>query len=128
MTLLSLLLVTKILITLGVVILPFLFFKTATLDRLAGFGTPNAAFYRLYGMAILALVVAYTGGLLQTFQGLYPGTIVAMGLVSNVGAATVMVLTGYARKQVPLALFFGLVGVGFILAALFPAAAMTEVF
>ena len=127
MTYLTLLIGVKIVVTLLNVIVPFLFFPTATLDRLAGFGQANTAFYRLYGMAMLALVVAYGGGLLQTLAGEYPAQIVAMGLVSNVGAALIMIWTGYARSQRALAAFFGLVGLGFIWAAVQPSAVMSTV-
>ncbi|MCY4180011.1 MAG: hypothetical protein OXC60_08745 [Litoreibacter sp.] len=127
MTYLTLLLAAKIMVTLATVIVPFLLFKTETLDRLAGFGRPNEAFYRLYGMAILALVVAYSGGLLQTLSGEYPAQIVAMGLASNVGAVCLMIWTGYARVQKALAAFFGLIGIGFLWAALRPISAMLPV-
>lgn len=128
MTYLTLLLAAKILVTLAAVIVPFLFFKPETLDRLVGFGRPNEAFYRLYGMAIFALVVAYSGGLLQTLSGEYPAQIVAMGIASNVGAACLMVWTGYAREQKALSLFFGSIGIGFVWAALRPGMAMLPAF
>ncbi len=124
MTYLTVLLAAKIVVTIIAVIIPFMFFKPEVLDRLSGFGTPNKAFYRLYAMAILALVVAYAGGLLQTLTAEYPAHIVAMGLVSNVGAATLMVATGYAQGQKLMTAFFGLIGLGFVWAALQPAAAM----
>lgn len=128
MTYLGLLLSIKIGVTLLAVVVPFLFFTPEVLDRLAGFGQPNRAFYRLYGVAILALLVAYSGGLLQTLAGDYPVQIVAMGLVSNLGAACVMLWTGYARGQIALATFFGLIGLGFAGAVLFPDLAMQAVF
>ena len=127
MTFLALLFIAKIVVTLVALIIPFLLFKIETLDRLAGFGQPNLAFYRLYGMAMLALVVAYAGGLFQAVAGVYPAEIVLMGLVSNVGASMIMAVTGYARHQRGLTVFFGLVGVGFAFAFFQPAAAMMQV-
>ena len=124
MTPLTILLSAKILNTMVLVIIPFLFLQPQTLDRLSGFGQPNRTMYRLYGMAILALVVAYSGGLLQTLAGVFPSEIVAMGLASNVGATLVMVLTGYARTHRIATAFFGLIGLGFAAAAAFPGASM----
>jgi len=120
MTSLSVLLATKILVTLVAVVAPFLLLPKARLDTLAGFGAPNLAMYRLYGMAILALVVAYSGGFIATLSGRYPTEVVAMGLASNVGAAAIMLATGYAKSQKILTGFFGLVGLAFIGAAAFP--------
>ncbi len=128
MTYLSLLLIAKVVVTIAVVCIPFFFFKKETLDRMSGFGSPNIAMYRLYGMAITALVVAYSGGFLQTLAGEYPAQIVAMGLASNVGASVLMVTTGYVRSQGILTGFFGIIGIGFIIAALAPSFAMTAVF
>ena len=128
MTPLGLLLLTKIVLTMVLIVVPFFVLAPKTLDRLTGLGTPTPAFYRLYAMAIFALVVAYAGGLLQTLEGVYPAQIVAMGLVSNIGASSVMIATGYARAQRLLTVFFGLIGVGFLAAVLAPNAAMYPVF
>ncbi|MEL6205950.1 MAG: hypothetical protein AAFR47_11645 [Pseudomonadota bacterium] len=125
MTALSLLLAVKIAITAGVVISPFLFMSKAALDARAGLGAPDLTLYRLYGVAMLALVVAYAGGLIRTLAGEFPGEIVAMGLVSNAGAAGTMVATGYARVQPALTLAFAAVALGFLMAALWPGPAMT---
>jgi len=128
MTYLSVLLVTKIVVTLIFVCLPFGFFQKEKLDQMAGFGSPTVAFYRLYAVAITALVVAYAGGFLQTLAGVYPSQIVAMGLASNLGAAMVMIGTGYARQQPLLTAFFGAVGIGFVGSAVFSDVVMTTVF
>ena len=124
MTILSFILIAKILVTIGAIILPFLFAKPEFLDKRAGFGQPNLPFYRLYGMAILALVVAYSGGLIETLQGIYPTVIVAMGLTSNLGAALIMIATGYVRNQRLLTAFFATIGLGFACSTLSPDLAM----
>lgn len=124
MTPLAVLLCVKMGVTLFGVALPFLVLPKAWLDRLADFGDPDVAFYRLYGMAILALIVAYGGGLVQSWAGTYPSGVVVMGLVSNGGATAVLVATGRVRKAPGLTAFFGLVAVGFVIARLAPAWAL----
>ena len=114
--------------TLFIVVIPFLTFKAETLADLTGLASPDLAFYRLYGIAILALLVAYSGGLQQTLNSTYPIVIVAMGTVSNLGAALVMILTGYASDQILGTVFFAAVGVGFAISAAFPDWVMRKVF
>ena len=127
MTYLAILLIIKITVTIVLIIIPFLFFKTETLDRKAGFGMPNTAMYRLYGIASLALVVAYSGGFLQALSGVYPGEIVAMGTFSNVGAVLVMLTTGYAQTQKIPTILFAFIAVGFVFSALLPDIAMQPI-
>ena len=124
MTFLGVILSAKILVTLVFLVGPFMFLRAEALDDLSGFGHPIPAFYRLYAMALLALVVAYTGGLLQAFEGTYPAIVVAMGLTSNIGAAAIMMLSGYARTQKVMTGFFAVIGLGFAFAMIWPEQAM----
>ncbi|MEM7739213.1 MAG: hypothetical protein AAF225_00240 [Pseudomonadota bacterium] len=123
MTALGLLLITKIAVT-GVLIgIPFLVLPRALVARLSGFeATP--VLYRLYGIAIIALLVGYGGGLVQTLDGSFPWGVAAMGIVSNGGAAVILVLTGQAKTMRALTAFFVLITAGLVTAAMMPEAAM----
>ncbi|MEO1335159.1 MAG: hypothetical protein AAFV29_05930 [Myxococcota bacterium] len=125
MTLLSVLLTIKVLVTLVTIALPFIVLPKSTLDRIAGFGQPDTAFYRLYGTAVLALIVAYSGGIYQISMGIYPGAVIAMGLVSNAGATIILIATGRVAKSLLFTLFFGAIAIGFAVAAAAPDLAMS---
>ncbi|MEM9725028.1 MAG: hypothetical protein AAF909_06145 [Pseudomonadota bacterium] len=128
MTALSLLLIIKIVVTLLTVALPFLLLKKQWLDRIAGFGHVDVALYRLYGVALLALLVAYTSGIwLIEHQGSFPWGVVAMGLVSNTGAFLTLCLTGRLRTSPALTIFFGLIALGLGASAIQPGSALTAV-
>ncbi|MEM9838077.1 MAG: hypothetical protein AAF830_02875 [Pseudomonadota bacterium] len=124
MTFLVILLLAKIAVTLLAVALPFLALPKPTLDRLAQFDDPSPTLYRLYGMAVTALLVGYTSGLVTALGGVFPWSIIAMGIASNAGATLILIITGAARTRVLSTLFFGAIATGLILAALFPQAAM----
>ncbi len=125
MTPLGGLFVIKILVTFVWVSAPFLLFRKDLLDRLSGFvGTPMVL-YRLYGVAILALLAGYASGILSILEGVMPWGIVAMGLVSNGGATLVLLLTGEAKKRPALTTFFGLITVGLAASALWPDRALS---
>ncbi|MEM1245097.1 MAG: hypothetical protein AAGK22_01935 [Acidobacteriota bacterium] len=123
MTRLTLLLLIKILGTLPVAV-PMLTFSHERLDRISGFGPSHEALYRVYGMALVALLVGYGGGIVQAQSGDYPLGVLIMGLVSNAGATLVLLLTGQAKRQLPAAVFFGLIAAGLAIALLAPEAAM----
>lgn len=124
MSALAVLLVFKIGVTLIAVAGPFLFASQAFIDRIFGVEAGPGPVYRLYGMAMLALVVAYTGGLIQVLDGNLPVGILIMGIVSNLGAAAVLFITGFVRKTPMLTAFFASVGVGLVAALFWPDAAM----
>ncbi|MEO1657943.1 MAG: hypothetical protein AAFR65_09495 [Pseudomonadota bacterium] len=121
---LALLLITKIAVT-GVLIgLPFLFLPKASVERLSGFQATPPALFRLYGIAIIALLVGYGGGLAETLSGTFPWGVAAMGIVSNGGAALTLVVTGQAKARIPLTLFFAGITAGLIWATSMPEAAL----
>jgi len=128
MSVLALILIAKMSVTLLAVVIPFLFFPKPTLDRTVGFGAPDGVFYRLYGVAVLALLVAYGVGYVQVQEGIYPEGVVWMGLVSNGGATLVLILMGQARKTPVFTAFFAAIAVGFAAAVLQPAAVMAPLF
>ena len=122
---LSVLLWIKILGTFFPVAAPLLVFPKARIDALSGFSPSAVSLYRLYGMAVLALLVGYTGGYFQVVDGVFPIGVLAMGFVSNAGAFLVMLLTGRARKTPLSAAFFGFIAAGLAAAFIFEDAAMT---
>ena len=121
---LALLLITKIVVT-GILIgLPFLFLPRGLVIRLSGFEASPPALYRLYGLAIIALLVGYGGGLVETLSGSFPRGVAAMGIVSNGGAAITLLVTGQAQSRRLLTLFFAAIAAGLIAAWILPDAAM----
>lgn len=125
MTPLSLLLVIKIVGTFFPVAAPLLILPKVRIDQMSGFSPSDVSLYRLYGMAVLALLVGYLGGYFQIEVGVFPIGVLAMGFVSNAGAFAVMVITGRAQKTPFSAAFFGLIAAGLAAAFLFQDFAMT---
>ena len=124
MTPLMILLIAKMMVTVGAVAGPLLVLSKARLDQMAGLGTPDLALYRLYGMALLALVVGYGFGLWAVANGDYPRAVVVVGLVSNGGASAIMLRHGFARTHPASCAFFCLMAAGFLIALLAPGFAM----
>ncbi|MEM8578846.1 MAG: hypothetical protein AAGF60_13420, partial [Pseudomonadota bacterium] len=100
MTGLAALLIVKIGVTAVTIVLPLLIRPADELHETFDFGAPDLMLYRLYGVALAALLVAYGAGLAAVLAGTVPWGTLWMGLVSNGGAAGVMVLTGYWRRAV----------------------------
>lgn len=111
---LGIVLLIKIIGTLFPVALPLLILPKSKIDEISGFEPSDIIVYRLYGMAVLALLVGYFSGYLQIQQGIYPAGIVAMGFVSNTGAFLILVALGRARKAPHEAFFFGSIAVALI--------------
>ena len=124
MTLLTLLLLIKILGTLVPVALPLLLLSKTTLDRLSGLTPSDVTLYRLYGIAIVALLVGYAGGIVQVRAGDYPTGVLWMGLTSNAGATLALLRSRAAPLVRGSALFFGLITAGLIAALAAPDVAM----
>ena len=122
---LSILLWIKIVGTFFPVAAPLLVFPKSKIDELSGFSPSDVSLYRLYGMAVLALLVGYAGGYFQVVEGIFPGGVLAMGFVSNAGAFLIMIITGRARKTPLSSAFFGLIATGLAAAFLLQEAAMT---
>jgi hypothetical protein len=124
MTWLSLLLLFKIAYTLLTTVGPLLLLPARRIGDALAVGPEAIPFLRLYGVALLALLVGYSSGVPAAEAGQYPGGIVAMGLVSNAGAAVTLVRTGAWRRTPAAAPVFGAIGVGLALAAAAPEAAL----
>ncbi len=122
---LSILLWIKIIGTLFPVALPLLVLPAARINQLSGFKQSDPALFRLYGMALLALLVGYAGGYVQVLDGEFPFGVVAMGLVSNAGAFFVLLKSGRGAKAPWEPAFFGTIAVGLGASLFFQEAAMT---
>ncbi len=112
-------------VTFFAVVLPFLVFSKEKLNQVLQMTAESPSLYRLYGVAVLALLVGYGSGVLQIAQDMYPSGVIAMGITSNAGAALVLFLTGAAKRNKSLTVFFTLIAVCLIGAFLNPEAAMT---
>lgn len=126
MTWLGLRFAFKIAVTALAVVGPALLARAQTLAERFGMPIEAAALARLYGVALLALLVGYGGGLLAAERGEFPTTIVAMGIVSNAGATLGLVLTGLAQRHRALTVVFAAITVALVAAAVRPAAAMSS--
>lgn len=120
MTILTILLFVKILVSLVLVVLPFLFMSKEKLAGLTGIEAQSSVLYRIYGMAILALLVGYGGGIWQVSQNQFPWGVIMMGLVSNFGASFLLIKTGAARRSKALTVFFICIGFGLLFCAIYP--------
>ncbi len=125
MTWLSLLLITKIFVTGALVAVPFLLLPKTKLEQSVKINAPSSTFFRLYGIAITALLVGYAFGIPAAEAGRFPWGVTWMGTVSNAGAAFMLLAYSNGSKQNRmLGAFFGLVAICLITAMILPAGAM----
>ena len=90
---LALVLIVKIAFTALFVASPDLLFPLSKL--LPGATSPGLLLlFRLYGIAILALLVGYGAALREVLRNRFPRLLVLMGLVSNAGAVVVLTFGG----------------------------------
>ena len=90
---LALVLIVKIAFTALFVASPDLLFPLSKL--LPGATSPGLLLlFRLYGIAILALLVGYGAALREVLRNRFPRLLVLMGLVSNAGAVVVVLTFG----------------------------------
>jgi len=121
MTWISLLLIVKIVITALIVALPFLLLPNSFLEKFTSIKTNDPGFFRLYGIAITALLVGYAFGIPLAENGQFPWGVTYMGTISNAGAA--VILMAYAKgnnQNRMLSVFFGLIALGLIVAMFLP--------
>lgn len=124
MTWLALLFASKIAVTAVAVVGPLLLLRPATLSARMAVPALAVPLARLYGVALLALLVGYAGGLHASQNGQFPTAVVAMGIVSNAGATSALLLTGIARRHRVLTATFGAIAAGLAAAAVFPDAVL----
>lgn len=128
MNAINVVLIFKIVITILCLAGPFLFLAREKLEKLTRVRADASTFFRLYGMAMLALAFAYMSGVWTVTQGIFPWAIVAMGVLSNGGATAVLLVLGDRTAKRSIAPVFGGITLGLLLCAAFPDAAMTGFF
>jgi len=126
MSWLSLLLVTKIAVTGLLVAAPLLLLPKSRLEQLTNITAPTSLFFRLYGVAITALLVGYAFGIPTAEEGRFPWGVVCMGTVSNGGGAILLLVYSQNNNDRVLAAFFGLIALGLIAAMVLPAGAIQK--
>ena len=120
MTAIALILVIKIAVTGIFSAAPFLLMpepKLATMFRTTGNGARTI--FRLYGVAVLALLVGYGAGFWTIAEGHFPFGVAAMGFVSNGGAAAALLITGGWRRARFFTVFLAGIAIALLLAAAF---------
>ncbi|MEP5152655.1 hypothetical protein [Planktotalea sp.] len=128
MSIVLLIITFKIIVTLVLVAVPFLVFPMAKLSKLTGVSAQSAMFFRLYGVAVLALLVGYAGAFPLMWQDTFPWAVVIMGIVSNAGASLVLINGGALKTKPLFALIYTGIALSLILCAIFPAVAIAPLF
>ena len=99
MNFLAAVLIFKITISIVFLVLPLLFAPAVRLAPVFGIGeTGGLAIFRLYGVAITALLVGYGYGLASALSGDFPSGPVMMGIVSNTGAAAILAYYSLGKR------------------------------
>lgn len=124
MSFLALVFAAKIVLTGILLALPFLFFPAARLAASIGVNAERSTFFRLYGVAIVALLVGYASGFWVLARGEFPWGVVIMGLVSNGGGAAFLFATGGWRNAKPITFVISAIALGLAIAASSPDAAI----
>jgi hypothetical protein len=116
---------TKIIITLLAVVLPFSLFNKEKLKHLSGLTGPSLLLFRLYAVSISALLVNYGFGLMHAHAQHFPLAAVIVGIVSNGGATALLVKQHFIEQSntslssIYSIAFFGFVTAGLLLAVFF---------
>jgi hypothetical protein len=124
MSWLSWLLVIKIVITTISVAVPFMLFPPTWLKQKTGISA-DSLLIRLYGVAITALLVGYGFGIPTANSGQFPRGVVYMGLVSNIGAALLLLQSSKTRITFLLGIFFAVIATGLIVFLIKPDLALS---
>jgi len=127
MSYLSLLLITKIAVTALLVALPFLLGPQARLQAATGLSAKRPLFFRLYGLAISALLVGYGFGIPSAESYQFPWGVVTMGGVSNAGAAFLLLRSAKPKStNFCLGTFFALIAFALAASAAAPELALNK--
>lgn len=127
MTSLSLLLIIKIGVTGLLVAAPFLILPKPKLEKALDLTAPTPVLFRLYGIAITALLVGYAFGIPAAEAGQFPWGVTCMGIVSNGGAAFQLLKYSQDNKHNRVAgAFFCLVSLALLATMIVPANAMQK--
>jgi hypothetical protein len=99
MNALGLVLAVKIIVTIIFVAVPFLLLPQEKLRaRFRTEGAGSGTLFRLYGVAMLAILANYAYGLWAAMHGQFPWGVIAMGVISNGGAVLVSLRMGAWRR------------------------------
>lgn len=120
MSWLTVVLIIKIVVTLLFVALPSLFASSKVLDKIFGAEQGGELAYRLYGVAIVALLVGYVTAIYSIAQGVFPWNIMMVGIASNAGASAILWKYRSDPKNRISAVFFGLIALAFSLSFILP--------
>ncbi len=126
MTPLTLVLLAKIGVTLLFVVVPLLIASSSRLEKSFGVTALSPTLFRLYGVAVLALLVGYASGFFYIAHVEFPWGVTTMGLVSNAGAVIALIMTGAWRANVPLGSFFAVIALALMVAMLMPELAISR--
>ncbi len=124
MSFLALVLAAKIVLTGWLTAVPFLLLPAVRLAPSTGVTGGGETLFRLYGIAIVALLVGYASGFWPLARGEFPWGVVAMGLVSNAGGAAILIATGGWRNAKPITFVVAAIAVSLAIAAASPEFAM----
>jgi hypothetical protein len=122
---LALLLIIKISITTILVAFPFLIAPMDKLEAATRISAKTTLFFRLYGIAITALLVGYGFGIPTAESGEFPWGVVSMGFVSNAGAG--FLLIRFSRRSPSglwLGVFFVSIAIALAVSMCFPSLAL----
>ena len=124
MSFLAIVLAIKIVVIGFAIAIPFLTFSSSWLAGLTGVEGGGEIIFRLYGVAILALLIGYASAFPMLARGAFPWFVVVMGIVSNGGATAVLVLIGAWRRLLLLTSFLGAITAALVSTALDPSFAV----
>ncbi len=125
MTLLDLVLAVKIAATGLFVALPLLVFPSPMIAGILKLEGEAIAWMRLYGVAVLALLVGYSFGFSQITGPELPIGILCMGIVSNGLGCMVLVATGLYRNNRMMTFLIGAIAIALAFCLVNPGLAMT---
>jgi len=95
---------------------------------MTGVSARTTTMFRLYGIAILALLIGYGFAIPAAQSGDFPWGVTAMGTLSNGGPAILLTLQGAASRQPFLTTFFYAIAICLIASMIFPDAALSKLF
>lgn len=127
MTLLDIVLAVKILGTGLLAGLPLTLLPAARLSSNLNVDSNAVPYLRLYGVAIIALLVGYSSGFSTFNNGVFPLGVVLMGIVSNgLGTLTIFV-TGVLKQNRLMTALIGSITVALLICLIHPELAMSSI-
>lgn len=118
----------KIIVTLVLIAIPFLTLPMEKLDKISGMTAKSNTFYRLYGVAMVALLIGYASGIPLINQGVFPWGVAIMGIVSNGGVALLLLKSGPSPKTMKFIMIYGGIAIALIACVIFPELAISALF